>query len=627
MNTPAFFTGINYWASHAAIHMWSQWNAAAVKSDFEKLHDAGVTALRVFPLWPVFQPITALRTPGSVYEYRFGEMPLPDTEAGRAGVSEEACAHFDEFCDLAEQYGLKLIVGLMTGHMSFRNFYPPAFENCDLLTDPTVIKWQKRFVRYFVRRFRSRACIAAWDLGNEVVNMGKAPTADHAYLWVSAISDAIRANDPTRPIVSGLAFCPLNGDPWNYTDMAELTDVLTTHPYNIFQQNPEEPLPTMLPVAEPAFRARLYAQISGKPAFVEEFGSIGYLSCSERSEADYYRAVLWSCWSHGCPGVMWWCAFDQGGMTYAPYDWNNIGSDYGFFRADGSAKPIADENRAFAQFRAQFPFDPLPPMKTEGVCLVERDCPMETLRAADLLARRANAELTFADALQPIPDAPVYFMPSISSNQAITRRRLVELLDKVRAGAVLYLSLENALFRWIPEMCGVRFHGRAQQEGLRTVLLGEEALPVAGGYDYEPEQTDAEVLARVGNRPVFFRHAYGRGTIFLLTVPIERYVSRLSGAFRDPDAPRYEDIYRTVFAAAPTGRIADSSNRFVRLTEHPVDAAHCILVALNYSDQPQTAALALAPGWRIDEMYRGAYANGTLRLAADDAAVLRAVKE
>lgn len=106
MNTPAFFTGINYWASHAAIHMWSQWNAAAVKSDFEKLHDAGVTALRVFPLWPVFQPITALRTPGSVYEYRFGEMPLPDTEAGRAGVSEEACAHFDEFCDLAEQLSL-----------------------------------------------------------------------------------------------------------------------------------------------------------------------------------------------------------------------------------------------------------------------------------------------------------------------------------------------------------------------------------------------------------------------------------------------------------------------------------------------------------------------------------------
>jgi hypothetical protein len=81
--------------------------------------------LRVFPLWPDFQPITLLRAgQGQPYEIRFGEEPLPDTEAGQAGVSEEMLGRFSAFADLAQQHGLKLIVGLVTGWMSGRLFMP-----------------------------------------------------------------------------------------------------------------------------------------------------------------------------------------------------------------------------------------------------------------------------------------------------------------------------------------------------------------------------------------------------------------------------------------------------------------------------------------------------------------------
>ena len=117
-----FFTGINYWGSKSAINMWSEFDAESIENDLSLLRDAKITHLRVFPLWSVFQPLHALYGPSNIYEYTFGEDPLPDTPAGRAGVSEEACQKFEKFCSIAEKYGMKLIVALITGHMSFRMY-------------------------------------------------------------------------------------------------------------------------------------------------------------------------------------------------------------------------------------------------------------------------------------------------------------------------------------------------------------------------------------------------------------------------------------------------------------------------------------------------------------------------
>ena len=619
-----FFTGINYWASHAAINMWRDWDADTVDADFDKLKKAGIAMLRVFPLWPDFQPLQAMETPDGVREYRLSEAPLPDTEAGRAGVSETACAHFAEFCDLAERHGLRLLVGLITGHMSFRNYYPPAFANRDMLTDPVVLRWQLRFVRYFVRRFRSRSCIVGWDLGNEVNNMKC--TADQAYVWMSAISDAIHACDPDHPVVSGMGHNPVDAhSSFCLGDAGELMDVLTVHPYNIFTA-PEDPLTSIRAVHTPAIDVNLHEQVGGKPAFVQEFGAIGYMTCTEETERDFYRAVLYDCWAHGCHGAMWWCAFDQDRMDYAPYDWNNIGSQYGFFRSDGTEKPIAEANRAFRAQLDALPYAQLPPAIMDGVILLPRDARAETLRATALMAMQANRTLTFCDPLtQPIPDAPLYVMPSVQSHHAITRHRLLPLLERVHAGATLYISLDGGLFRRIPELTGVSFASRCDAPGTRMLDVVDESIPVTGGKIYTPAEIRADVLGTADGIPAFFRSKYGAGTIYLLTVPVERTAGTQPGAFHRPDSPDYAAVYRAL--SSGTRRAADSDNRFVRLTEHPLDDTHRVVVAINYSAQPQTAALKLAPGWCVEMTDRGEYANHVLRIPADDAALLRIRKE
>jgi len=57
-----FVVGCNYWASHAGTAMWRDWNEASIRHDFELMGSVGLQLVRVFPLWPNFQPLEQHRT-------------------------------------------------------------------------------------------------------------------------------------------------------------------------------------------------------------------------------------------------------------------------------------------------------------------------------------------------------------------------------------------------------------------------------------------------------------------------------------------------------------------------------------------------------------------------------------
>jgi len=616
-----FTIGVNYWASHNSIRMWEDWDADVVDSDFAKLAGCGVTHLRVFPLWPVFQPLRIMWANLTPFEYRMGpdEQPLPDTEAGRAGVSEEACEHFAEFCKLAEKHGLKLIVGLFTGHMSFRFFWPEAFQGKNFLSDPTVIKWELKFARYFVKRFLAESSIVAWDLGNEVNCLSGNIHPDQTFVWTSAIVSAIREVDNIRPVVSGLAACDLHEGAFNLRDHGELVDIMTTHPYQIFSATKIDPIDSMRAEIDPIVRARLYESLAKKPCFIEEVGSIGYTNCSEKSEASFLRAMLFSAWSEGARGVYWWCAFDQGHLDYAPYDWNNIGSDYGFFRNDGSAKPLASVSSEFANFLRSFPYSELPPCKTDAVCIIPRDMTnsLPVLDTTFILAKQANINLSFSHADEPLPDSDLYIMPSVESTKPIFLRRLNELLERVRKGATLYLSMGNTLFRRLPELSGLTVDSREYGE-MRTIIFGEERFRFSGmKYNVSEVSDTCEVLAYdESKQPVFVRNDYGNGRIYFSLIPFERQLSERAGIFKPNSLPYYK-IY-DCFASSFDHHAIKSSNPVVLATDHYVNSDNCIVVATNYANTDQAWGPIIREGWKIAKYHHGE--EGTVR--ANDAVVL-----
>ncbi len=624
------FFGLNYWSSKDAIKMWENWNAKEIDKDLKIIKEYGITHLRVFPLWSYFQPIHALRSNNKIVEYAFANEPLPDTEAGRAGVSEVACQRFEEFCALAEKYDFKLIVGLITGHMSFRYFAPPALEGKNLVNDPTAIKWELRFIHYFVKRMSKEKSIVGWDLGNEcngfaLTNGLRHP--DEAYVWCSALSDAIKTSDPTRPVITGFSVIPIEQEAFNIFDVAECADIHTVHTYNIFQTK-NAPLVSMRSILHSSILCRMYRDVGKIPTFLQEIGSIGYTNSSQKIEALFFRALALSSWVYDCFGVMWWCAFDQGNMEYPPYDWNTIGSDYGFFTHDRKPKPIAEICKKFTEILSHSQLEGLPSLQSDAVCILSRNVPspFATANTAFCLALQANMNLTFAHAAQELPDAPVYMLPSIDQNHSICKRHLDKLLAKVKDGASLYLSLGEGLFRSLPEITGVTIAYREKINHAEKVTLGGKTITLKADYRYVIESCDAEVLATGENgRPVYTKHRYGNGYVYFSTIPIEKYLSTQE-AFCLGKASDYSTWYSPLFESIKENHIVNTDSHLIRVTEHEADNNNRLVVAINYSPSDIEAGLCIEKGWKIAEVYYGNCNNQTISACACDGAIFKIAK-
>ena len=76
-----FLLGANYLASNAGINMWREFDPEVVERDFALLREYGMNIIRVFPLWPDFQPVISLhKFQNARDEVRYAdETPLDDT--------------------------------------------------------------------------------------------------------------------------------------------------------------------------------------------------------------------------------------------------------------------------------------------------------------------------------------------------------------------------------------------------------------------------------------------------------------------------------------------------------------------------------------------------------------------
>ncbi len=622
-----FITGINYWASKNAIKMWEDFDADSIEQDFIQIKEHGITHLRIFPVWSYFQPLSAICIPGGIYELRFGDKRLPDTEAGRAGVSEEACIRFSIFCDLAEKYGLKLIVGLITGQMSFRLYIPDAFVGKNAITDPTVIRWETKFVKYFVKRFKDRSCISAWDLGNEPDYLSPFDNFDVFYLWCTNMYGNIKSIDAERPVISGFSSGMVSRFSFNLMpDFKDFCDINTTHPYPCFDCS-KDPLPTMKPVLSSVYKNVLSEDISGVPTFLQEFGAIGYSMCSYKTEADFYRCMLLSSIAHNCKSAMYWCAYDQGHLDYPPYDWNDIGSDYGFFTKDRISKPVAVENVKFNKLLDKLENRTLPQYSREATVLLVKEArpDLAPSQSAFMLAKRAGFDVSFCNLPDaPIPDSRLYIIPSINNTKAISKVRFNEILEKVNNGSVLYMSLNSALMRMMPELAGADFAYRENIPYSASVTFNGVELPVSGNVKYTVESVRSEVLAYdKNNSPVFFKNKYGKGYIYLLLVPLEAYVNNVNGYFNSETQPDHSIIYKELAQQAGISRIAHSDNKFVLLTEHKISENEYYIFPINYSNRTQNVHITLNGNYTVETVFGEDFNNGEITLKENDGAIYK----
>lgn len=591
-----FMLGVNYWASHAGADMWRDWREDIVRRDLEILSQNGVRVLRVFPNWRDFQPVEPLFGGGhGLREYRMTGDRYPENSCF---LEEKMLDRFSTFCKIAEEKGMKLIVGLITGWMSGRLFLPAALYGKNIFTDPAALYFQQLFIRGFVERMKSEKSICAWDLGNECNCMDQASVREEAYSWSAVIVNAVKACEASRPIVSGMHSLTLDGV-WNIQDQGELTDILTTHPYPFWVEHCQlTPLNSFRTLLHATAQTQYYASIGQKPCLVEELGSMGPMNCSEELAAGFLKANLWSNWANGALGVLWWCACDQSLLTAPPYDWNMCERELGMLDASLQPKPSLRVMKEFSEQLKALDIE-LPYRETDGVCILSWGQEHWGIAYMSyILAKQAGLTLDFAYCDQPLKDSRLYFLPS-AHMEVMSKRSYDELKRRVAEGATLYISVRDGIFTEFEELTGFRVETacKAAREGV--VDMGTEQISYRAPHHFALKAGRATVLYRdKAGEPVFGETAYGKGKVYFLNFPVEEMLLYEENGFSGAYYRFYELAAKEVLSA----KRLQKSNPFVGITRHRAgDREFAVLV--NYTDKEQAVGIRLSEGTDISCLY------------------------
>lgn len=591
-----FMLGCNYWASHAGAEMWKNWDEEQVERDMQDLSEYGVKYLRVFPNWKDFQPVMPVYGgEGRIKEYMLEGCREPENPWY---LDEVMLDRFGKFCTVAEKYGMKLIVGLITGWMSGRLFIPSALNGKNLCTDPVALKFELLMVRGIVSRFCDCDVIYAWNLGNECNCMSKVNTREEAMVWTAAVSNAIRAADPDRPVISGMHSLSVDRDAWRITDQADWNDILTTHPYAYFVPYcRNDPIDSIRTLMHGTCETMLYASVGKKPCLVEELGTLGPNICNDDISGSFMRLNLISNWANGSAGLLWWCAHEQLNLETPPYNWFMLERELGMLDINRRPKPILKEMKKFSDWLGTVDFELEAPVKDALILLTkEQDC-WATAFMSFILGKQAGVTLDFLAPNLDIPDSAVYFMPSVHSGCPLYARYYNQLLDKVYNGAVLYVSNGNAFFNKREEVFGASVISSEDTYDSGTFTFNGSVIPYERYCKVGIEPTTAQVLANDGNgKPIFTVNNFGKGKIYYLNFPLEDMLSRQNHAF---DGGAYK-IYEYVLKELLEKKTVRKLNSKVGVTENG-----SIATVINYSNEPVKTGLYLQNGKRIGHIFRG----------------------
>ncbi len=591
-----FLIGCNYWSYNAGADMWRDWDKDQVEKDLRLLKENNLTTIRVFPNWRDFQPaIPIYGYGGALREYMLEGEVEPENPYF---LSQTMLSRFEWFCDKAGQYGIQLIVGLLTGWMSGKLYIPIALHGKNLFTDPLALRFERYFIKGFVSRFKERPEIYAWDLGNECNCMSTAASAHEGYVWSTLISDAIRAEDPSRPIVSGMHGLSVENGNWTIRDQADCTDILTTHPYPSFVPHcSKDPIDSIRTLMHATCETYLYSAIGGKPCLVEELGTLGSNVCDDAVSANFMRLNLLSNWAHGADGVLWWCMNEQRHLQNPPYRWSMLERGLGMFDDKQQPKLFLDEMREYANWLKTVDVDITAPKADATVLLSRSQDHWGIAYMSFILGKQAGITVDYAAPNTDIPDSNLYFVPSVHGDTWLYKPYYEQLKQKVYNGATVCISDANGFYTEREEFLGSSVLETELASESGTFELDGTTIPYSRERKQKLSPLTATVLATDPNGdPIVTVNQYGKGKVYFVNFPLEETLLNKNRAF-DTDAYK---LYEYVVKQTLETPNVTKENKMVGITENGN-----VVTLINYSKEPQKTGFALHNGKLIDRVLRG----------------------
>lgn len=596
-----FILGCNYWASNAGADMWRFFDIDVVKKDIEVLADCGIRYMRVFPNWRDFQPVApVMRDMGVVIDYCMeGDRPRQNPYY----LDEEKLGYFDEFLKVCEKHGIKLIVGLITGWMSGRLYVPSAMYGKNVITDPTAQYFEQLFIKGFIERFKDNATIYAWDLGNECNSMGAADRINAAN-WTAMMGNAIKAEDPTREIISGMHTLGVDRGKrnWWITDQAMYTDMLTTHPYQYWSEHTSvDDVMSIRATMHATAETKMYAEVGNKPCMTEETGTMGPMFCSNEKSANFMRLNLFSLWSNDATGLMWWCAHEQTMLTAHPYSENMVEVELGMLDKDRNPKPAIKEMKKFGEVMDNIKLE-LSEARKDAVCLLTHSQDQWGVGyVTHILMRQSGLNLKFAFADNGIPNSDLYVMPSVDGHLVMNKRYFDELKEKVYNGADLYISMDNGVLSEFEGFVGLKPIDSSRHTFSGSVVCDGTKIDFVRECNYKMQPTTAEVIAYDNEGyPAISVNKYGKGRVFYVNFPLEANIMDEPDAFSNGK----EVLYKKLFADYIDKLPLTVGAKDVAVTFHPTEDG-TVAVFVNHTDKQQKLCITEQNGFVREKVLYG----------------------
>ncbi len=592
-----FMIGCNYWDGVHGTDMWRYFDENVVRADIEALAKNGVKYMRVFPNWRDFQPVMKM------YEWQGGDRGYYDYDEqylnSPDGIDPVQINNFKIFANICKENGIGLVVSVLTGWMSGRQFVPRAIEGKNPISDPEALMWAARFIKGFVNGVKDCENIVMWDLGNECNSLGPAKNRYEAFTWTAFVRNAIAAADPTRKISSGMHGLASGDGIWTIKDQGEITDYLTPHPYiSRTINNDIEPMNRLRATLLPTAQCMFYSDISGKPAILQEQGSFSQALANAEMNAQFGRINLFSALVHGVKGWFWWCGANHNNLKNAPYIWSMMERDLGMLDDDRNPKPIAKTVKAVGERISALPIESMPDRDIDGVCLLTREQNRwDNASAAFVLAKQAGLEIKFAESEDALQKSDLYIVPGMAGWSVMDKRVWDALINNVYDGATAVFTYSGAQMTRFEEVTGLRSLGIIKSNAKHTASFDFGKVDYTCSYEMISESIGAEIIAKneQGNI-VMSKNRLGKGTVYFLNMPLESNLAVKYDAFNNTD---YHKIYGIFAKPFIEKKIAYSLNPNLGVTQHKIEDNKYIIAVLNYGADTEDCALTVADGWRL----------------------------
>ncbi|UNO44080.1 glycosyl hydrolase [Streptomyces sp. MST-110588] len=338
--------GANYTPGRGWFHHWLDFDPDDVHRDFDALAGLGLDHVRVFALWPVFQP-------------------------NRALVRPRALDQLGQLVDAAAGHGLDVAVDALQGHLSSFDFMPSwlrSWHRRNMFTDPEAIDGEVRYLEALARTLAGRPNFLGLSLGNEVNQFSGPPhpdpdtcTREEAGAWLERLLAVCERAAPgklhTHCEYDAVWF--QDGHPFTPAHAARLGAVTAVHSW-VFNGTAQHHGPGGTATVRHAEYlielSKAWARDPRRPVWLQEVGAPAPL-VPARQAAAFTEATLTNALTcEDLYGITWWCSHD---VSRELADFPELEYGLGLLTCEGDVKPAG---RAVAGTAARLRADPPRPV-------------------------------------------------------------------------------------------------------------------------------------------------------------------------------------------------------------------------------------------------------------------------